>query len=196
MALLNKNNLFALLHDDWCRTHLYLSSITQKQTLLYQSQYLVVSTDFAFLSALCNLDCGKHGICDSGKCRCDPGWTGARCEQLPCDDRCQEHGQCRNGTCVCSQGWNGRHCTLRKELYIKLLTISHKTYPILRGRRRDYWNRYWTARCSGRFYFSFSVVLCIISHLLFSYSSQLLTRFMFVYGPKFWKDGRTKTYSL
>ncbi|KAJ8981308.1 hypothetical protein NQ317_015441, partial [Molorchus minor] len=62
--------------------------------------------------ALCNLDCGSHGQCDMGKCRCDPGWTGARCEQLPCDVRCQEHGQCRNGTCVCSQGWNGRHCTL------------------------------------------------------------------------------------
>lgn len=70
-------------------------------------------------AALCNLDCGDHGHCELGKCRCDAGWTGLRCEQLPCDARCQEHGQCKNGTCVCSQGWNGRHCTLRECFFQK-----------------------------------------------------------------------------
>lgn len=64
--------------------------------------------------AVCSLDCGTNGICESGKCRCNPGYVGALCDQLPCDARCAEHGQCKNGTCVCSQGWNGRHCTLRK----------------------------------------------------------------------------------
>lgn len=67
-----------------------------------------------FATAWCRLDCGPHGRCDSGRCVCSEGWTGDRCDTLPCDSRCSQHGQCKNGTCVCSQGWNGRHCTLRK----------------------------------------------------------------------------------
>jgi len=64
--------------------------------------------------AVCSLDCGPNGICESSRCRCNAGWTGALCEQLTCDSRCSAHGQCKNGTCVCSQGWNGKYCTLRK----------------------------------------------------------------------------------
>lgn len=67
--------------------------------------------------AVCSLDCGPHGRCDQGQCVCKAGWSGERCDLLPCDARCAEHGQCKNGTCVCSQGWNGRHCTLRKKLF-------------------------------------------------------------------------------
>lgn len=65
-------------------------------------------------AALCSLDCGPHGRCGQGKCECTDGWTGDRCDLLPCDARCSEHGQCKNGTCVCSQGWNGKHCTIRE----------------------------------------------------------------------------------
>lgn len=79
--------------------------------------HLLCSTSFfiyfSFI-AVCSLDCGPNGVCESGKCRCNPGYVGNLCDQLPCDPRCAEHGQCKNGTCVCSQGWNGRHCTLRK----------------------------------------------------------------------------------
>lgn len=81
--------------------------------------YLFVCFSFAFAhgrTAVCSLDCGPNGICESGKCRCNPGFVGNLCDQLPCDTRCAEHGQCKNGTCVCSQGWNGRHCTLCKYL--------------------------------------------------------------------------------
>ncbi|XP_055525741.1 teneurin-a isoform X2 [Wyeomyia smithii] len=62
--------------------------------------------------AVCSMDCGPNGICESSRCRCSTGWTGNLCDQLTCDPRCAEHGQCKNGTCVCSQGWNGKHCTL------------------------------------------------------------------------------------
>lgn len=65
-----------------------------------------------YFSAKCSLDCGKNGQCEEGHCRCDTGWTGARCDQKTCDDRCHDHGQCKNGTCVCVQGWMGTHCTL------------------------------------------------------------------------------------
>lgn len=73
---------------------------------------------FVDFVAVCSLDCGPNGICESGKCRCNPGYVGNLCDQLPCDARCAEHGQCKNGTCVCSQGWNGRHCTLRKYFFL------------------------------------------------------------------------------
>lgn len=78
-------------------------------------------------TAVCSLDCGPNGICESGKCRCNPGFVGNLCDQLPCDPRCAEHGQCKNGTCVCSQGWNGRHCTLCKYLS---LTRTHIHTPL------------------------------------------------------------------
>lgn len=81
--------------------------------LLYAFHSIFVS----WLIAVCSLDCGPNGVCESGKCRCNPGYVGNLCDQLPCDPRCAEHGQCKNGTCVCSQGWNGRHCTLRKYLF-------------------------------------------------------------------------------
>lgn len=87
---------------------------------------------FLRISAVCSLDCGANGICESGKCRCNPGYVGALCDQLPCDTRCAEHGQCKNGTCVCSQGWNGRHCTLRKYIYI----IRRMNFPDMHANGR------------------------------------------------------------
>ncbi|GIX98398.1 hypothetical protein CDAR_519351 [Caerostris darwini] len=66
--------------------------------------------------AKCGLDCGNNGQCEEGRCRCDSGWSGSRCDQKTCDERCHDHGQCNNGTCVCVQGWMGTHCTLGKNL--------------------------------------------------------------------------------
>lgn len=86
--------------------------------ILYVGLYLL-------FVVVCSLDCGPHGVCAEGVCRCDEGWTGARCDQRPCDQRCQDHGQCKNGTCVCTQGWNGRHCTLRKFNHKKWICVLH-----------------------------------------------------------------------
>lgn len=100
--------------------------------------YLLDAISSVFLScsiAVCSLDCGRNGVCESGKCRCNPGWTGNLCDQLPCDTRCSEHGQCKNGTCVCSQGWNGRHCTLRK--YILCLFIRDMELEL----KKQLWGR-------------------------------------------------------
>lgn len=66
------------------------------------------------LTELCAADCGGHGICVAGSCRCDEGWVGAGCDQRACHPRCSEHGTCKDGKCECSPGWNGEHCTIGK----------------------------------------------------------------------------------
>lgn len=70
---------------------------------------------------ICSVDCGSHGVCMGGTCRCEEGWTGPACNQRACHPRCAEHGTCKDGKCECSQGWNGEHCTIGTPT--KLLTI-------------------------------------------------------------------------
>lgn len=64
---------------------------------------------------ICAADCGGHGVCVSGTCRCDDGWMGAGCDQRACHPRCNEHGTCKDGKCECSPGWNGEHCTIGRK---------------------------------------------------------------------------------
>ncbi|GAA6070792.1 teneurin-2-like isoform X4, partial [Tachysurus ichikawai] len=61
---------------------------------------------------LCAADCGSHGVCVGGVCRCTDGWSGVRCEQEECKLHCGEHGVCHEGQCVCHQGWTGEHCNI------------------------------------------------------------------------------------
>lgn len=61
---------------------------------------------------ICAADCGGHGVCVSGTCRCEDGWMGTGCDQRACHPRCNEHGTCKDGKCECSPGWNGEHCTI------------------------------------------------------------------------------------
>ncbi|XP_042526154.1 teneurin-2 isoform X4 [Dipodomys spectabilis] len=63
-------------------------------------------------SVVCSVDCGTHGVCIGGACRCEEGWTGAACDQRVCHPRCIEHGTCKDGKCECREGWNGEHCTI------------------------------------------------------------------------------------
>ncbi|XP_012884112.1 PREDICTED: teneurin-2 isoform X4 [Dipodomys ordii] len=63
-------------------------------------------------SVVCSVDCGTHGVCIGGACRCEEGWTGTACDQRVCHPRCIEHGTCKDGKCECREGWNGEHCTI------------------------------------------------------------------------------------
>ena len=58
------------------------------------------------------MDCGTHGVCMAGTCRCEEGWTGVGCDQRVCNALCIKHGTCKDGKCQCHQGWNGEHCTI------------------------------------------------------------------------------------
>ena len=61
---------------------------------------------------VCSSDCGAHGMCVDGVCRCEEGWTGTGCDQRVCNPLCVQHGTCRDGKCLCQQGWNGEHCSI------------------------------------------------------------------------------------
>uniref|UniRef100_A0AAQ4QAD9 Teneurin transmembrane protein 2 n=1 Tax=Gasterosteus aculeatus aculeatus TaxID=481459 RepID=A0AAQ4QAD9_GASAC len=65
-----------------------------------------------FPSEVCSVDCGTHGVCMGGACRCEDGWTGSGCDQRVCNPLCIKHGTCKDGKCQCHQGWNGEHCTI------------------------------------------------------------------------------------
>lgn len=73
---------------------------------------------FSLPSEVCSVDCGTHGVCMGGACRCEEGWTGAGCDQRVCNPLCIKHGTCKDGKCQCHQGWNGEHCTIGKHLYV------------------------------------------------------------------------------
>lgn len=73
------------------------------------------------LPEVCSVDCGTHGVCMGGACRCEEGWTGAGCDQRVCNPLCIKHGTCKDGKCQCHQGWNGEHCTIGR-CFLYLLT--------------------------------------------------------------------------
>lgn len=58
------------------------------------------------------MDCGTHGVCYGGVCRCEDGWTGSVCDQKACHPMCSKNGVCKEGKCECDQGWTGEHCNI------------------------------------------------------------------------------------
>ncbi len=61
--------------------------------------------------AACLNMCSQHGVCNRGRCFCDPGWAGDDCaHEARCLEGCQGHGKCANGLCYCEPGWTGVDC--------------------------------------------------------------------------------------
>lgn len=73
---------------------------------------------------VCAVDCGSHGVCIGGSCRCEEGWTGSVCDLKACHPRCTEHGTCKDGKCECHQGWTGEHCTVGKKHNHRYVSIN------------------------------------------------------------------------
>ncbi|DAZ98598.1 TPA: hypothetical protein N0F65_001017 [Lagenidium giganteum] len=97
-----------------------------------------IAVDIAHLPA----ECSNRGQCDctTGRCSCDPSFTGLACDRLACPADCSKHGDCRSlrymamrkdkGTgppvrydsvwdadmiygCVCDDGYEGGDCSKR-----------------------------------------------------------------------------------
>ncbi|KAK5861676.1 hypothetical protein PBY51_017133 [Eleginops maclovinus] len=57
-------------------------------------------------------DCGGHGHCEDGGCRCEEGWQGPACDSLLCrPPACGPHGVCTANGCLCAAGWRGELCS-------------------------------------------------------------------------------------
>lgn len=54
--------------------------------------------------------CSGHGHTDSGRCVCNPGWSGTECQTVEKTLDCGEHGTATHGWCVCDPGWKGHAC--------------------------------------------------------------------------------------
>lgn len=108
---------------------------------------------------ICSVDCGSHGVCMGGTCRCEEGWTGPACNQRACHPRCAEHGTCKDGKCECSQGWNGEHCTIGRLTARLCLSVPLLPEKSPHGQLFSTWKR---------------PVLCIIFYLSFLTRSYFL----------------------
>lgn len=152
----------------------------------YTHLFLIISN-----AEICSVDCGTHGVCMGGTCRCEEGWTGPSCNQRACHPRCAEHGTCKDGKCECSQGWNGEHCTIGK-----MAVLSHPL-SMLHLKSQSYWPCLnW--KCSALKLLSskgiFSLVsLCKVQYLIFFKRKWLYNGLSVLYrylAP----DGRGKNY--
>eukprot|EP01052_Picozoa_sp_SAG31_P039843 SAG31_NODE_5615_length_2423_cov_2.452668_1_plen_558_part_00 len=58
------------------------------------------------------VECGEHGHCDDGTCRCEQGYSGRSCDVFdPCFGvDCGGHGHCVGGSCVCEDNYTGASC--------------------------------------------------------------------------------------
>jgi len=58
-------------------------------------------------------DCNGHGQFSNGNCFCDPGFSGATCDQeVLCPNSCNSHGSCALGLCYCDPGYTGSDCSV------------------------------------------------------------------------------------
>lgn len=92
---------------------------------MYEYLYFYSSTE------VCEVDCGSHGVCYGGVCRCEEGWTGTVCDQKACHPLCSKNGVCKEGKCECDQGWTGEHCNIGE--WIKHTHTHYRKKNITRG---------------------------------------------------------------
>lgn len=60
------------------------------------------------------VDCGINGICLSGACDCEDGYSGMNCEIFDScfNVDCSDKGICEDGACDCELGYYGERCEL------------------------------------------------------------------------------------
>ena len=70
-----------------------------------------------------------HGLSYQGKCICEAGWEGEKCDEDACQS-CSGHGRCLDRTCVCDDHFSGPHCRVclgfSSSLPSHTLNQSHK----------------------------------------------------------------------
>src|SRR5690348_12040988 len=87
---------------------------------------------FLIVEGNCTNKCSGNGVCYSGICRCQMGWTGEDCSQCKpklssnyaafCPNNCSNNGYCSSDRCQCNFGWIGNDCSICND------TICGSTY--------------------------------------------------------------------
>jgi len=101
----------------------HLSLDTQQGVLLVgghnkfpsKSQFLIEAPCTPLLAIEC--PCKNKGVCQDGKCLCEPGYFGELCEYKHCQSTCGselQRGSCnhKQGKCECYLGFEGDNCEL------------------------------------------------------------------------------------
>jgi len=93
-----------------------------KSVRLYKAAYECPYFPFGMVTGCSRFpgyqDCGGHGTCSLGKCKCHSGY--ANLNGRPCRDKCwgkqhvqkacYGHGVCSSGSCRCNKHYSGPHC--------------------------------------------------------------------------------------
>ena len=77
-----------------------------------------------------NINCGFHGSCIDGLCKCIDGYTGTLCQIEPdiCKNiDCGTNGQCLQGQCLCNSGWTGDKCQTQVNLEVFIVLSKDPT---------------------------------------------------------------------
>lgn len=60
----------------------------------------------------CPNECSGNGVCLSGSCLCDAGFSGVDCSvSTACPNNCSGNGVCVSGSCFCNSGFSGADCS-------------------------------------------------------------------------------------
>ena len=60
----------------------------------------------------CPNECSGNGVCLSGSCLCDAGFSGVDCSvSTACPNDCSGNGVCFSGSCFCNAGFSGADCS-------------------------------------------------------------------------------------
>ncbi|EGD72476.1 laminin B1 [Salpingoeca rosetta] len=117
----HSSKVLAMLNGELPTTTVYSYTGEVLVVLFSDISYELRGLEATYAIEECPALCSGHGSCDgTGRCRCDPGWSGDACAAENCPRNCSEHmgqGTCNAArtACVCTPGYTGRDCSAQEQ---------------------------------------------------------------------------------